>query len=76
MDEKEKYEALAEEHEVESGLLLRPGARPESVFITVSKESEANVRLCVHAVDESKAVQIVIDRERLLERVRDPQDGS
>lgn len=76
MDARERYEALAEEHEVESGLLLRPDASPEPVFVTVVKESDSNVRLAVHASDRSNAVQLIIDREKLLERVRDPQDGS
>jgi len=75
MDEKELYEALVEEHEVESGLLLRPGARPESVFVTVLKESESNVRLYLHTADKSKALQLIVDRDGLLERVRDAQHG-
>ena len=76
MDAKEQYEALTEEHEVESAVVLRPDGSTEPVFLTVVKEGESNVRLIVHTTEIDKAVQIVIDRERLLGRVRDPQDGS
>jgi len=76
MDRNEEYEALVEEHEIESAQLLRPDGTREPVFLTVLKQGESNVRIHVHPTDKSKALQIVVDQERLLKRVRDPQDGS
>lgn len=68
--DRERYEALSSEFEAEGALLVRRDGAAEAVVVAVrSFDERGYARLHIQAEDEADSVQLIVDRERMIERL-------